>query len=134
MMSHNIKRVRRASLEQHLRRLDTLILQLVSHNTIVTSVLPVHLVYFSSKHNSAYTSNLQQQVMSSAAAARGMAACEDELREASGSLQGTSTAAMELRTDTNGGLQLTYTQLRLNKKNFINWTLKTQILLEIQGI
>jgi hypothetical protein len=63
-----------------------------------------------------------------------MAAREDETGEASGSLQGTSAAAMELRTETNRGLRLTYTQPRLNKKNFVNWALKTQILLEIQGI
>ncbi|KAI9866724.1 MAG: hypothetical protein M1813_000666 [Trichoglossum hirsutum] len=68
--------------------------------------------------------------MSPAAAARGMAAREDESREAPGSSQGTSAAAMELRTDTN---RVTYTQPRLNKKNFVNWALKTQILLEIQG-
>jgi len=70
--------------------------------------------------------------MSPAGAARGMAA--QETGEASGPLQGASTAAMELRTDTNGGLRLTYTQPRLNKKNFVNWAPKTQILLEIQGV
>lgn len=29
---------------------------------------------------------------------------------------------------------MTYTHPRLNKKNFVNWAPKTQILLEIQGV
>ena len=29
---------------------------------------------------------------------------------------------------------MTYTQPRLNKKNYVNWAPKTQILLEIQGV
>ena len=52
--------------------------------------------------------------------------------EASSSLQSTSAAAME--PCTNEGLRLTYTHPQLNKKNYINWSPKTQILLEIQGV
>ncbi|KAH0556435.1 hypothetical protein GP486_005646 [Trichoglossum hirsutum] len=53
------------------------------------------------------------------------------MEETPGPSQGTSAA--EWRS-TDGGLKLTYTQPRLNKKNFVNWALKTQILLEIQGV
>jgi hypothetical protein len=52
--------------------------------------------------------------------------------ESTGEASGTSATTM--RQPPNEGLRLTYTQPRLNKKNFVNWALKTQILLEIQGI
>jgi hypothetical protein len=56
---------------------------------------------------------------------------EDTMEETPGPSQGTSAA--EWRS-TDGGLRLTYTQPQLNKKNYVNWISKTQILLEIQGI
>src|SRR5579862_5451449 len=77
-------------------------------------------------------SYMLQQVMSPARVTTRGIAIHDPMEEDSGSMQSTSAAA-EWR-GTSEGLRLTYTQPRLNKKNFVNWALKTRILLEIQGI
>src|SRR5205085_10595319 len=57
---------------------------------------------------------------------------------APGPSQGTSPAAGDPLTpsskSTYEGLKLTYTSPRLNKKNYVDWAAKTEILLDIQRV
>ena len=47
---------------------------------------------------------------------------------------GTNTAVTARPGYDGTGLKLTYTTPRLNKKNYVDWAAKTEILLDIQGV
>src|SRR5437016_4847647 len=61
-------------------------------------------------------------------------------QEAASSSQGASTVETPISTTSAGarptyeGLKLTYASPRLNKKNYVDWAAKIEILLDIQGI